>query len=174
MQRTSTGATILIALIFVVAALSGCMTPVVYHAYDDITNSGYTDEKDSEAKYVISYVGGNISYRDRINDFGLLRAAEVTLNNRFAYFQVFDRGEGMRLSGQELAPDPATEPGQTPTPLFWGNPNQTASAAAWHAYMTTFIIRCASAPQSLKGKAKIYDARLIAGQLRKKYSIVQP
>ncbi|MBT5187228.1 MAG: hypothetical protein HOH19_00805 [Kordiimonadaceae bacterium] len=78
-----------IAIILVVGLiLSGCMTGK-YHTLNTIGN-GYSSKQIANSTYHVSYVDKPLSDFEKINDFALLRAAEITLENGYYYFIIED------------------------------------------------------------------------------------
>lgn len=75
-------------LIILVTAVSlvSCAYPTAYHRKSQ--NYGYSESIISPASYQISFNGNEFTSRERVNDFALLRAAEVTLKNGFQYLTV--------------------------------------------------------------------------------------
>jgi len=49
---------------------------------------GYSEQKISASSYQISFKGNESTSREQVNDFALLRAAEVTLKNGYQYLTV--------------------------------------------------------------------------------------
>ena len=65
--------------------LSGCVTG----NYQSFKSSvGYVDEHEKDNIYVVSYTGTPTTKVEIVNDFVLLRSAEVTLDNGYSYFVI--------------------------------------------------------------------------------------
>jgi len=73
-------------------ALAGCQTPTPYHAQSEPGATGYSDQQLSGNRYRVTFVGNNVTRRATVEDYLLLRAAEVTLKagNRFFLFDTRD------------------------------------------------------------------------------------
>ncbi|MBI3676882.1 MAG: hypothetical protein HY243_09745 [Proteobacteria bacterium] len=69
--------------------LSACAGPAVYQAKEPGGRIGYTDERLAPNRYRVTYSGSSSTRRETVEDFLLLRAAQVTLDSGFSYF-VFD------------------------------------------------------------------------------------
>lgn len=71
--------------IFVVLALSGCVTG----SYQPFSSGyGYQSEPKGENTYYVTYTGSGNTGIEKINDFALLRSAELTLEKGFKYFVI--------------------------------------------------------------------------------------
>jgi hypothetical protein len=69
--------------------LTACAQPPVYQAKEPGSRVGYTDEKLAANRYRVTYSGSASTRRETVEDFLLLRAAQVTLESGFTFF-VFD------------------------------------------------------------------------------------
>lgn len=69
--------------------LAACTTPAVYGPREPGQTTGYTDERLSDNRYRVTYTGNAATARETVEDFLMLRAAEVTLQSGFSHF-VFD------------------------------------------------------------------------------------
>jgi hypothetical protein len=69
-------------------ALSGCAHPDPFQPKDG-HNSGYTDERLGANRYRVTYTGNSATGRATVEDYLLLRAAQVTLQSGYRWF-VFD------------------------------------------------------------------------------------
>lgn len=84
-----TGSRALAAIAGVALLLTGCATAPVYQPREPGGRIGYTDEKLATNRYRVTYTGSSTTRRETVEDFLLLRAAQVTLDSGFPYF-VFD------------------------------------------------------------------------------------
>jgi len=73
-----------------VLALAGCTTGPAYHPADGPRGTGYSDERLAENRYRVTFQGNSGTRREKVENFLLLRAAEVTRNAGFAWF-AFDQ-----------------------------------------------------------------------------------
>jgi hypothetical protein len=83
-----------ILIIFTVLLLAGCATS--YHRMG--FTGGYTDEATGKNTFDVSFYGNGSSYTDRVSDFAMLRAAEITLQNGYSFFTVEDKKELLEVS----------------------------------------------------------------------------
>ncbi len=74
------------AVAFVLAA---CETPATYHPRDSRSDTGYTDEQLASNRYRVTFTGNSATRRDTVENYLLLRSAEVTLKAGYHWF-VFD------------------------------------------------------------------------------------
>lgn len=71
-------------------ALAGCTTgPAAYAPKTDETSTGYTDEQLTSNRYRVTFTGNSVTARETVENYLLLRSAEVTLAAGFDYF-LFD------------------------------------------------------------------------------------
>lgn len=75
--------------------LSACATPTPYQARSAGQADGYWEEKLSDSQYRVVFAGNAHTPRDRVEQFLLRRAAEITIRNGHEWFRVSDqRTEG--------------------------------------------------------------------------------
>jgi hypothetical protein len=86
-MRLPTSAKLLGALGFL--ALTACSTPTPYAPKQPGSYTGYTDQKLDETRYRVTFTGNSVTPRETVEDYLLLRSAEVTLQSGYRYF-VFD------------------------------------------------------------------------------------
>lgn len=78
-------------------ALGACVTSTPYQpATGGINSYGYDDTRIEPGKYRVSFRGNTSTDRATVENFILLRAAELTLNDGLGHFQVLDEDEGSR------------------------------------------------------------------------------
>lgn len=69
--------------------LAGCETPATYHPMEPGTHTGYTDEQLASNRFRVTFTGNSATRRDVVENYLLLRAAEVSLKAGYHWF-VFD------------------------------------------------------------------------------------
>src|SRR5579871_2433982 len=70
-------------------ALAGCVSPTAYQPADTEHHSGYSDERLADNRYRVTFSGNSATVRETVENYLLLRAAEVTRDAGYAWF-VFD------------------------------------------------------------------------------------
>lgn len=70
-------------------ALTACSSPTPYAPREPGGTTGYTDQRLEQNRYRVTFTGNSVTRRETVEDYLLLRAAEVTLQSGFRYF-VFD------------------------------------------------------------------------------------
>ena len=60
---------------------------------------GYRDQQLESNRYRVSFAGNSATALDRVQDYALYRAAELTLASGYDYFKVVERGTDTRSSG---------------------------------------------------------------------------
>lgn len=69
--------------------LAACQSPATYHPLDPGSGTGYTDEQLASNRFRVTFTGNSATRRETVENYLLLRAAEVTLKAGYHYF-VFD------------------------------------------------------------------------------------
>lgn len=69
--------------------LAACETPATYHPRDVQGGTGYTDEQLAANRFRVTFTGNSATRRETVENYLMLRAAEVTLKAGYHYF-VFD------------------------------------------------------------------------------------
>ena len=93
------------------ALLTSCMTATPYQP--DIAgqkiSGGYSETRITENRYQLNFAGNTLTSRDRVEGYLLYRAAELTLEKGYDWFEINDR-----LTERDVrtyvAPDPFYEP----------------------------------------------------------------
>ena len=88
-------------------ALAACATAGgLYHPASSARGSGYSEQKLETNRYRVTFTGGPSTPAGIVQDYALLRAAELTLNMGYEWFTVVGRstvnqgdGYGPRFSG---------------------------------------------------------------------------
>lgn len=93
------------ALIVILAALGACATPSAYAPAVRAGGAGFTETRIESDRYRVTYRGTAADPPAKIEDFALLRAAELTLGTGYDWFEVVARsaepgagGGGPRVS----------------------------------------------------------------------------
>lgn len=93
------------------ALVASCMTATPYQP--DIAgqkiSGGYSETRIAENRYQVNFAGNSLTSRDRVEGYLLYRAAELTLEKGYDWFEINDR-----LTERDVrtyvAPDPFYEP----------------------------------------------------------------
>ena len=92
-------------------ALGGCASPAPFAPRLPGQQTGYTDRQLSDNRYRVTFAGNSVTPRDRVEDYLLLRAAQVTLAAGYGHF-LFDTRDTRAHTTYSAMPDPA--------PYGWG------------------------------------------------------
>ena len=84
-----------IAYVLAVLSLGGCIAN--YRAFD--STGGYSEVELSENMFVVSFYGGRFTSSSKLDNFILLRSAEITLQNGHHYFSFIHTPGWERLLG---------------------------------------------------------------------------
>lgn len=80
-----------IVAILLAALLTACATQSKYVPAEKRGAYGYTDTQLTERRYRITFTGNSLTPKETVQDFMLLRAAEVTLENGYDWFRPVTR-----------------------------------------------------------------------------------
>lgn len=81
-----------LALVALTAGLlTACARSTPYVPAERPGGAGYTDMRISENRYRVTFRGNTVTSRETVENFLLLRAAEVTLDSNYACFSFADR-----------------------------------------------------------------------------------
>ncbi len=74
-------------------ALAACATPTAYQPANPASRSavGFSEYRIEPNRYRVTFQGGGGASANRIADYALLRAAEITLRDGYDWFRVVDR-----------------------------------------------------------------------------------
>lgn len=78
-------------VIAAIALIAGCATQTAYQPAAERGDYGYTDTQLTERRYRITFTGNSLTDKETVQDYMLLRAAEVTLENGYHWFRPVTR-----------------------------------------------------------------------------------
>lgn len=92
LRRTSLRALFVLAI---TAGIGACATPTPYQPYRAESASGvhggYSDQQLAPNRFRVQFHGNDLTSRDRVENYLLYRAAELTLANGYDWFSIADR-----------------------------------------------------------------------------------
>lgn len=74
------------------AMLAACATATVYQPQARRGDVGFSETRIEQDRYRVSFKGGSNASRAQVEDYALLRAAELTLEQGYEWFSVEGRG----------------------------------------------------------------------------------
>ncbi len=74
-----------------VLALAGCASGPPYQPAERPRGSGYSDQRLADNRFRVTFTGNSVTRRQTVENFLLLRSAEVTRDAGFAWFVFDDR-----------------------------------------------------------------------------------
>lgn len=83
-------------LVFLTLFLSGCVTR--YKPYSFFNCGGYSEIKTTEDSYIVEFQGNALTSKGEVIQYALLRAAELTRENGYAYFCVQSTNDNTQRS----------------------------------------------------------------------------
>jgi hypothetical protein len=75
-----------IAAVSAFLALSACVSPTAYQPADANHQTGYSDERLADNRFRVTFRGNSATVRETVEDYLLLRSAEVTRDAGYAWF----------------------------------------------------------------------------------------
>ena len=151
----------------IVAVLSGCATSYQENSF----TGGYSDTQLAPDLFRVSYTGNGYSSSGRVQDFALLRAAELSLKNGFSHFSVVSAADASKV-GVYTAPTTstttgtATRIGQT-TAINANTVNSGGYSVPIHKPGVDLMIRC----YKTKPGFEAFDAAFLAQSVKAKYKL---
>ena len=91
--------------------LGACQTPAIYQPKAN-GSTGYTDQQLSQNRYRVTFTGNSATRRETVEDYLLLRSAQVTLQAGYAWFMFDTRDTEAKTAyhtdffGDPFGPDP--------------------------------------------------------------------
>ena len=89
-----------IATISTFLALAACVSPTTYKPADADHHTGYADQRLADNRYRVTFRGNSVTRREKVEDYLLLRAAEVTREAGYAWFEFDTRNTEAKTSYQ--------------------------------------------------------------------------
>ncbi len=87
--------------VFTIFVLIGCSTP-----YQPIgILGGYSSNKISDDYYRVIFRGNQHTKADKVNEYILQRSAEITIDNKFEYFVIYDDSSYIDIISMDHGPD---------------------------------------------------------------------
>lgn len=157
----------LIFLIGVTLLLAGCATT---YSKEGLFSGGYDEMKIQDNIFRVSFRGNAYTSSQRAEDFGLLRCAEVTIENGYNYFAIIKEEATVKTSTY-------TTPAQAETHgAVYGNTYSTKTyysggeTYTYHKPRVGIMIECfKEKPENLQGI--VYDAEQVKTNIKSKYEI---
>ena len=96
-------------LLIPMLVLSACSSAPTYRPAESAGDYGYQETKLEDNRYRISFHGSSITARNKVQDYALLRAAELTLLKGYDWFLTVDNDTSKKLQepiGRHISPQP--------------------------------------------------------------------
>ncbi len=162
-----------LAVALLLLSAAACTTPTPFAPATTDDKNGYTDQRLADNRYRITFTGNSATKRDTVENYLLLRAAEVTRDAGFAWFEFDTRdtqanttyhtdfagypgwgwGRGFGWYGHSWRYDPWDS--------YWGGTNVTIPTTSYQAYAEIVLLT----PDEAKGNAKALQASDVIARL---------
>lgn len=161
--------------------LSACATPTPYAPADLTTqrsyNPGFSEVRLEDGRYRLTFAGNDMTSRDTVETYLLYRAAELTVQDGYDWFEVVNRDTDSRSRTVYSDPFPNAYSGLSwrfysrSRWSAWGMGYDTWDAREVKRYeaRAEIVMRRGQKPE---GVANAYDARSVRGNLESR--IVRP
>jgi len=126
--------------------LSGCIAPTPYKAADASNHAGYSQERLADNRFRVTFRGNSATLRDKVEDYLLLRSAEVTRDAGYAWFAFDTRNTEAKTEYQtDFAGWPGWGPGFGWYRHSWafdpfGHVATTVSSTKYEAYAEIILL----------------------------------
>lgn len=160
-------------LSFIAAAFFGSLVTACATEYQSSGfTGGFKDTQLAPDVFRVSFSGNTFTSNDRVQDFALLRAAELTLANNAQYFAVISSTDQSRID-THVTPGSAQTTG---TVSAFGNTGYYSGTTTYsppqvHTYYKPGIGMMIRTFQAKPEGIFVFDANFVATSIREKYGI---
>lgn len=177
------------------AGLSACATSTPYQPLvkGQATAGGFSEVRLEPDRFRVTFAGNSLTSRETVEGYLLYRAAELTVQNGFDWFEILDRDTDKKVSTY-VDPDPFYRPwyggygmwrpswrfygrgfGWRGWDPFWGDPfwadRVDVRTIEKYAASAEVVMHKGAKPQ---GEAKAFDARAVMDNLRPRIKYPEP
>lgn len=145
-------------LIAVSVGLVGCATATSYQPLDVFDGGGYTETQLDENVFDVEFSGNGYTGGERARNFTLLRCAELTLQNDYAFFVIII---------EEQSSDVSTSTFTTPTTTTYGTTYSATTTTTSKPTARNKIVMFKEKPDDVFS----YNAKFIENSIKAKYGI---
>ena len=165
--------------------LSACATPTPYQPADPTRSTatrsapGYAETRLEDNRYRLGFAGNDITSRDTVENYMLYRAAELTLDAGYDWFEIVNRGTDEKTHTVTTMQDPFMSGmswrfyrgSRWSAWGAWGDPFDDRESVQYTRYEATaeIVLHTGQKPD---GDSNAYDARAVRGNLDSR--IVRP
>ena len=162
-----------ILFIILLFLINSCATPYQPKSF----GGGYSSIQLDKHIFKINFDGNGYSNKQRIEDFALLRSAQITLQNNFKYFVIIDKDNSTSYSTY-TTPQTTTTTGNISGYNYGYGSNYNFTANSYNRGGNTHLISKPSSNNIIacfkekpKIKGLIYDAEFISNSIRDQYNL---
>ena len=151
--------------------LAACAQPAAYQPAERDNGPGYTDQRLADNRYRVTFTGNGATRRETVENFLLLRAAEVTRDAGFAWFAFDDRDTEAKTTYRTMFTGfPDGRPGfgfyrhswlYDPWDPYWRRDTVVVPSTRYQAYAEIVLL----SPDQAKGDAHALNAADVIGRL---------
>lgn len=149
-------------------SLVGCATP--YQRLGTDESGGFCSQRLAESRFSVGFSANGFTEPRTAYDYTMLRAAELTLEYKYAYFAI--EGEHDKSSSEVVSMGSTSYTTGTVSPYGSYSGYTTTSGNSIPIYKPGYVINISCFEEPPKGRfGKIYSAVTVAAELKKKYGI---
>ena len=165
----------LLAVSLVFLGLAGCVSPTTYKPAENDRATGYSDQRLADNRFRVTFTGNSVTRRQTVENFLLLRSAEVTRDAGFAWFVFDDRNtEAKTTYHTDFAGLPGWGPGfgpgfgwywhswrRDPWDPYWGGGAEAIPSTRYEAYAEIILLT----PEQAKAESHALNAADVIARL---------
>jgi hypothetical protein len=130
-------------------ALAGCASPTAYQPATDNGANGYADQRLAQNRYRVTFQGNSLTKREAVENYLLLRSAEVTRGAGYAWFEFDDRDTKAKTTYHSEFGEPGFGPGfgwyrhswrHNPWDPFWAGSAEAVPRTRYEAYAEIIML----------------------------------
>ena len=160
-----------LSMALLASMVSACATPYQPKGF----SGGYSETRLAEDLFRVWFTGNGKTSKERVNDFGLLRSAELALENGFRYFVIVNSETGSTVSSYTTPSTSHTTGSAYQSGRHtYGNATTTTYGGGTHLVSkpgATYTILCFREKPAVPGL--ILEAEFVAKSIRDKYGVSQ-
>lgn len=149
--------------------ITGCATS---YTKEGFFNEGFSETRLDEDVFRVTFKGNEMTDKDRVEDFALLRSAELTLTNGFRFFVIAEDISREKVSVHHTPAQAQTQStiSHTPHGVITREARivTPAQSQIYTKHHESKLIYCYKERPS---EGFVYDAKFVANSIRQKYDI---
>ena len=140
----------ILAVPLLILSLAGCVQPTTYKPAGNDSATGYSDQRLADNRYRVTFTGNSVTKSETVENYLLLRAAEVTRDAGYNWFVFDDRStEAKTTYHDDFAGFGPGGPGfghywhswrYSPWDPYWGRGVEAIPSTRYEAYAEIIVL----------------------------------